>query len=135
MHYLDNGKGNTADSLTFFNNHKPLLGDITQAQVFSPHHEGPSPYTFVLTDTNGNTIWLSGLAAGYIGEGPRGAMRTLLDCGFTNEEAQQVLTRSPVRLRRELEPPSPVRQIDPRVAQREMPSLCRSRAGYDVRDR
>lgn len=135
MHYFDSGNGNTADSLVFFNDHRQMLGEVVAAQGFSPHHEGPSPYTFILTDTHSNTLWLSGLAAGYHGEGPRAALRTLIDCGFPDDEAKQVLTRSPLRLRRELEPPPPVRRIDPRLAQREAPPLCRSRAGYDVRDR
>lgn len=135
MHYLDSGNGNTADSLAFYNTHRQMLGDIVQAQIFSPHHEGPSPYTFVLTDTFGNTLWLSGLAAGYPGEGPRAAVQTLVDCGFPDRDAQQVLTHSPVRLRRDLEPATRTRETDQRRMSRETPPLCRSRTGYDSRER
>jgi hypothetical protein len=135
MHYFDSGNGNTADSVAFFQQNRRELGDIVQAQVFSPHHEGPSPYTFVLTDTDGNTLWLSGLAAGYIGEGPRAAVQALLDCGVPDPDAEQVLTRSPVRLRRDTQPSAYVRKTEQRLDAREAPPRCRSNSGHDVRER
>lgn len=135
MHYFDTGNGNTADSLMFFNTHRPQLGDIVQAQIFAPHHEGPSPYTFVLTDTGGNTLWLSGLAAGYTGEGPRAAQRALLECGFPDRDAEQVLTRSPVRLRRDLQPSAAHTEAPQRLRSRETPPRRRPPAGHDGRER
>ena len=135
MHYLDNSNDNTADSLAFLERpeadarrHRSSAGLLAPSRGTQPVHVHPHRHPR-------HTIWLSGPAAGYHGEGPRAALQTLLECGFPNRDAQQVLTRSPVRLQREPEPPPPVRQIDPRLAQREASQLCRSRAGYDVRDR
>ena len=135
MHYFDSGSGNTADSLTFLNTNRHELGDIVQAQIFSPHHEGPSAYTVALTDTRGKTLWLSGLTAGYHGAGPRAAQHILLECGFPDHDAQQVLNRSPVRLRRDVPPSAWVRDTEPLRMSREAPLQCRTRACDDSRDR
>jgi hypothetical protein len=101
MHLFDDGTGNTADSRNYFRDHRHELGDIVEAQVFFPGSGGPQPYSCVLGDSDGNKMWLSGLAAGYPGEGPRVAMEILVECGFDAEDARAVFTQSPVRLTRE----------------------------------
>ena len=101
MHLFDDGGGITADSTRFFRDNRHLLGDIVEAQVFFPGSGGPLPYSCVLGDADGNKMWLSGLAAGYPGEGPRAAMQVLVESGFDAIAAREVFTHSPVRLRRE----------------------------------
>lgn len=107
MHLFDDGNGITADSRRFFRDHRHQLGDIVEAQVFFPGSAGPSPYACILGDTDGNKLWLSGFAAGYPGEGPRAAMEALVEVGFPAEQAREVFTHSPVRLRREPLPSGP----------------------------
>ena len=103
MHLFDNGDGDTAHSRNFFRDNRHRLGDIVEAQVFFPGSGGPQPYNCILGDADGNKMWLSGLAAGYPGEGPRVTMQILTECGFDAQQARQVFTHSPVRLRHELD--------------------------------
>ena len=101
MHLFDDGGGISADSRNFFRDNRHKLGEIVEAQVFFPGSAGPSPYSCILGDDDGNKMWLSGVAAGYAGEGPRLAMEILVEVGFSVEEARDVFVRTPVRLRRE----------------------------------
>lgn len=44
-------------------------------------------YEFTLFDDTGNTLTIvSGLTAGYTGEGPRGSLKALRDAGFQVED-------------------------------------------------
>ena len=101
MHLFDDGGGITADSRNFFRDNRHKLGEIVEAQVFFPGSAGPSPYSCILGDSEGNKMWLSGVAAGYAGEGPRFAMELLVEVGFPAEQARDVFVRTPVRLHRE----------------------------------
>ena len=101
MHLFDDGGGITADSRNFFRDNRHKLGEIVEAQVFFPGSAGPSPYSCILGDADGNKMWLSGVAAGYAGEGPRVAMEILVEVGFAAEQARDVFVRTPVRLQRE----------------------------------
>lgn len=109
MHLYDDGGGITADSRNFFRDNRHQLGDIVEAQVFFPGSAGPSPYSCILGDSDGNKMWLSGLAAGYAGEGPRVAMEILVEVGFPAEQAREVFVSTPVRLHRDLVQASPSR--------------------------
>jgi hypothetical protein len=100
MHLFDGGGGITADSRNFFRDNRHKLGEIVEAQVFFPGSAGPSAYSCILGDADGNKMWLSGLAAGYAGEGPRVAMEILVEVGFPAEQARDVFVRTPVRLHR-----------------------------------
>lgn len=91
MYHFDNGSGVTADSLSYYRDNRHLLGDIIEARVHFPGSGGPYPYCFELADDQGNHMWLSGVTAGYPGEGPRGAMEILVDAGFAVERAKAVL--------------------------------------------
>lgn len=101
MHLFDDGGGITADSRSFFRDNRHQLGEIIEAQVFFPGSAGPSPYSCILGDADGNKMWLSGVASGYAGEGPRLAMEILVEAGFPAEQARDVFVRTPVRLQRE----------------------------------
>jgi hypothetical protein len=101
MHLFDDGGGITADSRNFYRENRHKLGEIVEAQVFFPGSAGPSPYSCILGDADGNKMWLSGVAAGYSGEGPRLAMEILVEVGFPAEDAREVFLRTPVRLQRE----------------------------------
>src|SRR5579884_2757468 len=88
MRYSDHGTGITRDSITFFREHRHRLGDIVQATVRFPGFDDPhDPYLMMLTDSNGDEIALSGCTAGYPGEGPRGAMQVLVECGWPADQA------------------------------------------------
>ena len=101
MHLFDDGGGITTDSRDFYRDNRHRLGEIIEAQVFFPGSAGPSPYSCILGDADGNKMWLSGVAAGYAGEGPRLAMEILVEAGFAAEQARDVFVRTPVRLHRE----------------------------------
>jgi hypothetical protein len=91
MYHFDNGSGVTADSLSYYRDNRHLLGQVIEARVHFPGAGGPYPYCFELADDQGNHMWLSGVTAGYRGEGPRGAMEILIDAGFDIDRAGAVL--------------------------------------------
>jgi hypothetical protein len=105
MNYFDNGLGNTADSIAYYRDHRHELGTILAAEVSFPGLSGHYPYCFELRDDRGNRLFLSGLTAGYAGEGPRGAMEVLVEAGFGVTDAQRVFHDRQVVLRQPTWPP------------------------------
>jgi hypothetical protein len=107
MNYFDNGLGITADSISYYRDHRHELGTILVAEVAFPGLSDHYPYCFELRDDLGNRLFLSGLTAGYAGEGPRGAMEVLIDAGFGVADAQRVFHDRQVTLRQPSWPPEP----------------------------
>jgi hypothetical protein len=107
MNYFDNGMGVTADSLSYYRDHRHLIGTVVAAEVSFPGLSDHYPYCFELRDDRGNRLFLSGLTAGYPGEGPRGAMEVLVDAGFAVVDAQRVMHDRQVVLRQTAWPPDP----------------------------
>jgi hypothetical protein len=107
MNYVDNGLGVTADSIAYYREHRHELGTILAAEVAFPGLSDHYPYCFELRDDAGNRMFLSGLTAGYPGEGPRAAMETLIDAGFPAVDAQRVFRDRQVTLRQPSWPPDP----------------------------
>jgi hypothetical protein len=105
MNYFDDGLGVTADSLNYYRDHRHLLGTIIAAEVSFPGLSDHYPYCFELRDDQGNRMFLSGFAAGYPGEAPRGAMEALIDAGFPACDAQRVMVDRQVTLRQPVWPP------------------------------
>jgi hypothetical protein len=116
MNLFDNGLGITADSIAYYRDHRHELGTILTAEVAFPGLSDHYPYCFELRDDRGNRMFLSGLTAGYPGEGPRGAMEILVDAGFPAVDAQRVFHDRQVTLRQPVWPPDP-----------ELPSLASRR--------
>jgi len=99
MRYSDEGNGITAESVRFFRDHRHLLGPIVAADLrFPGFDDPPDPYLMMLRDGDGNEIRLSGCTTGYPGEGPRGAMRVLLEAGWPVEESRRVFTAATLNL-------------------------------------
>jgi hypothetical protein len=99
VNYFDNGLGITADSINYYRDNRHQLGTIITADVAFPDVADHYPYCFELRDDRGNRMFLSGLTAGYPGEGPRAAMELLVDAGFPATEARQVFHDRQVSLR------------------------------------
>jgi hypothetical protein len=108
MNYFDNGLGIAADSIAYYRDHRHELGTILVAEVSFPGLSDHHPYCFELRDDCGNRIFLSGLTAGYAGEGPRGAMEILIDAGFGVTDSQRVFHDRQVVLRQPSWPPEPL---------------------------
>lgn len=127
MNYFDNGLSITADSIAYYRDHRHDLGAIMAAEVSFPGMSDHYPYCLELRDDRGNRMFLSGLAAGYAGEAPRGAMEVLVDAGFGVVDAQRVFRDRQVVLRQLSWPPEP---MPPPIAARELPgrsAIVRSR--------
>jgi hypothetical protein len=107
VNYFDNGLSNHADSLAYYRDHRHELSTIVAAEVSFPGLSDHYPYCLELRDDQGNRMFLSGLAAGYPGDGPRGAMEVLIDAGFGVVDAQRVLRDRQVVLRQSSWPPDP----------------------------
>jgi hypothetical protein len=99
MNYFDNGRGNAADPLNYYRDHRYELGTIITAEVSFPGLSYDYPYCLELRDDQGNRLFLSGLAAGYSGDAPRAAMDVLIDAGFPATDAQRVMHDRQVTLR------------------------------------
>jgi hypothetical protein len=108
MNYFDDGRSNTADSLTYYRDHRHNLGTIVTAEVAFPGLSEHYPYCFELRDDRGNRMFLSGLTAGYAGDAPRAAMEVLVDAGFGVVESQRVFSDRQVTLRQPSWPPEPL---------------------------
>jgi hypothetical protein len=107
MNYFDNGLGKTGDSLAYYREHRHELGTILTAEVAFPGISEHYPYCLELRDDRGNRMFLSGVTAGYPGEGPRGAMEVLVDAGFSATDALRVMHDRQVTLRQPVWPPDP----------------------------
>jgi hypothetical protein len=107
MNYFDNGLGVTADSIAYYRDHRQDLGAIVAAEVSFPGISDHYPYCLELRDDRGNRMFLSGLTAGYPGEGPRAAMEVLVDAGFPATDALRVMHDRQVFIRQAMWPPEP----------------------------
>jgi hypothetical protein len=99
VNFFDNGLGVTADSISYYRDNRFQLGTIIAAEVVFPGLADHYPYCFELRDDRGNRMFLSGLTAGYPGEGPRAAMELLVDAGFPATDARRVFHDQQVTLR------------------------------------
>jgi len=100
MDYKDDGCGITVESLEFWDQHKPLIGEVTRiACSFRPLrvdvklHNGyiiPLEYNLKIFGTRG-TILLSGCSCGYGGEGPNGTRRILEELGVDHDRAMELI--------------------------------------------
>ena len=126
MNFFDNGLGNAADSIAYYRDHRHELGTILAAEVSFPGLSDHYPYCFELRDDRGNRLFLSGLTAGYAGEGPRGAMEVLVEAGFGVTDAQRVFHDRQVVLRQPTWPPEPLPST---------PALTRARTTEHVMSR
>jgi hypothetical protein len=107
MNYFDNGQGITAESVDYYREHRHELGTFVSAEVSFPGLSEHYPYCFELRDDRGNRMFLSGLTAGYAGEGPRAAMEILIEAGFPAADAQRVFHDRQVIFRQPVWPPDP----------------------------
>jgi hypothetical protein len=127
MNYFDNGLGITADSIAYYRDHRHELSTIFVAEVSFPGMSDHYPYCFELRDERGNRMFLSGLTAGFVGEGPRGAKEVLIDAGFGVVEAQRVLHDRQVTLRQCQWPPEPDLPAISRIADRSSTATVHAR--------
>ena len=85
----DAGTGVTADSLAAWDLTRPRFSQFVSADLAWPADGHGEPYaqtgddvlvfpSLILTDTQGRTLALNGVACGYRGEGPRGAAYILV---------------------------------------------------------
>ena len=98
MQISDRGNGITRESLTFYREHRHRLADVAEVTVRFPGYSDPhDPYLLVLRDRDDNELRLSGCTTGYVGEGPHGTMRVLIDEGCPVVQAMVVLQASTAR--------------------------------------
>jgi len=104
MRISDAGNGITRDSLAFYRDHRHELADIREITVRFPGYDDPhDPYLMMLVDTKGNRLRLSGCTTGYVGEGPHGALRVLVEEGCPVVHAMVVLRAATARFVRDNE--------------------------------
>lgn len=102
MRISDAGNGVTRDSLAFYRDHRHQLGDVAEVTVRFPGYNDPhDPYLLVLRDRAHNELRLSGCTTGYVGEGPHGTMRVLIDEGCPVVHAMVVLQAATARFIRD----------------------------------
>jgi len=100
VYLKDNGHGITDDSLKFWKEHKNSIGKVTHVEVAE---EGllledrtengityPIEYNFVAFGRNG-AIFLSGCNCGYLGTGPHGTAKILVELGLDKNKAERVI--------------------------------------------
>lgn len=98
MRISDDGNGITRDSLAFYRDHRHEIGELREVTVRFPGYDDPfDPYLLVLRDTAGAEMRLSGCTAGYVGEGPNGTMRILIEEGIPVADAVAVLSVATAR--------------------------------------
>jgi hypothetical protein len=98
MRISDPGAGITRDSLAFYRDHRHELGDVREVTVRFPGYEDPhDPYLLVLRDSSDDEMRLSGCTTGYVGEGPHGTMRVLIEEGCPVVHAMVVLSAATAR--------------------------------------
>src|SRR5437016_395126 len=102
MRIDDTGNGITKDSLAFYRDHRHRIGDVREVNVRFPGYDDPhDPYLLVLRDGDGNELRLSGCTTGYVGEGPHGSMRVLIEEGVPVAHAMVVLSAATARFVRD----------------------------------
>ena len=102
MRIDDTGNGITRDSLAFYRDHRHRIGDLREVTVRFPGYDDPhDPYLMVLRDRDGNQLRLSGCTTGYVGEGPHGTMRVLIEEGIPVVHAMVVLSAATARFARD----------------------------------
>lgn len=93
MRISDPGTGITRESLEFYRDHRHELGDVREVTVRFPGYDDPhDPYLLTLRDSRGDELRLSGCTTGYVGEGPHGTMRLLIEEGCPVVHAMVVLS-------------------------------------------
>lgn len=98
MRMSDAGNGITRDSLDFYRDHRHQLGDVREVTVRFPGYDDPhDPYLLVVRDGRDDEIRLSGCTTGYVGEGPHGTMRVLIEEGCPVVHAMVVLSAATAR--------------------------------------
>lgn len=82
--YRDSARGVTPASLRFLEEHAKKLAPIEEVRVsFKPLCvTGGGRYHTVISDVNGDEVWLSGCTAGYRGSGPHGTAFVLRQLGL-----------------------------------------------------
>lgn len=102
MRIDDVGNGITRDSLAFYRDHRHRIGEVRDVTVRFPGYEDPhDPYLMVLRDAEGSEMRLSGCTTGYVGEGPHGSMRVLIEEGVPVVHAIVVLSAATARFVRD----------------------------------
>lgn len=102
MRISDAGNGVTRDSLEFYREHRHQLSNVQEVTVRFPGFDDPhDPYLMVLRDADGNELRLSGCTTGYVGEGPHGTMRVLIEEGCPVVHSMVVLHASTARFLRD----------------------------------
>ena len=102
MRISDPGTGITRESLEFYRDHRHELGDVREVTVRFPGYDDPhDPYLLVLRDSRGDELRLSGCTTGYVGEGPHGTMRLLIEEGCPVVHAMVVLRAATATFARE----------------------------------
>jgi hypothetical protein len=102
MRLSDAGTGITRDSLAFYRDHRHELGEAREVTVRFPGYDDPhDPYLMVLRDVAGLEMRLSGCTTGYVGEGPHGTMRVLIEEGCPVVHATVVLSAATARFVRD----------------------------------
>lgn len=102
MRIDDQGNGITRESLAFYRDHRHRIGDVREVTVRFPGYDDPhDPYLLALRDGEGNELRLSGCTTGYVGEGPHGTMRVLVDEGVPVVQAMVVLSAATARFVRD----------------------------------
>ena len=92
MDYKDEGHGITAKSLEFWDQHKPLIGEVTHVGGSFKPLEPNTEYTLIIYGLHG-TILLSGCNCGYNGEGPNGTRKILEELGIDHGKAVELMCR------------------------------------------
>ena len=104
----DEGNGITRDSLAFYRDNRHNLGDLAEVSIRFPGYDDPHDlYLMVLRDRDrdrdGAELLLSGCTTGYIGEGPNGAMKLLIDEGCPVDKALIALGAATVHFTRDID--------------------------------
>jgi hypothetical protein len=98
MRISDPGTGITRDSLAFYRDHRHELANVREVNVRFPGYDDPhDPYLLVLRDSRDDEMLLSGCTTGYVGEGPHGTMRVLIEEGCPVVHAMVVLSAATAR--------------------------------------
>ena len=98
MRISDPGSGITRESLEFYRDHRHEIADVREVTVRFPGYDDPhDPYLLTLRDNLGDELRLSGCTTGYVGEGPHGTMRLLIEEGCPVVQAMVVLSAATAR--------------------------------------
>lgn len=88
MIYHDDGHGISKKSLSFFREHRHLVGEIKSVTMAS-YIDDEIVYPFRVIGEYGE-IWLSGCTAGYMGEGPHTTVQIMRELDYPYDACQMV---------------------------------------------